>query len=136
LCAFGVYHAHYNLMNYYAFPQTLEVRYIKSALRQADLSRIERIHIVRPEPELEVSFVAPKPRGDEFASAATVFKNDVPWIVKCVLIELGLEQEHLKICDGEVLYNNIKISSSNKDNIPEFSERTVLIDMTRLQKFY
>lgn len=120
---FAGYQAHYTVMNHIVFPHTVEFMYVKTALGQADLSKVETVHIIRPDGPL---FWNGPPRYDEFGGDTTSFWQDIPWIVKCAMNELGM----LYYWD-----RGLKVTNSAKSEFSGADDRTLVIDMTRLQGF-
>ena len=129
-CGLGIWTSHYNMMNYYNFPQTLELRYIKSAIRQAGPEGYDKIVIIKPAPFPNYSFVAPAGRYDEFATPATGFAQDISQIVTCAIRELNLEHA------GQGPYKERTPVICEKSEYKGHDSRTLLIDMTRLGGFY
>lgn len=124
----GTYNAHNHLMNYYVFPQTLELRFIKSAIAQSaiaegNLSKIKKIHVIHSAPA--VSYVSPSGRNDEFGTAGTTYPQDIKWIVYSAIDELGIDRQTI-----------LDISWGRKEDFKGADESTLVIDMTRLSHFY
>lgn len=132
-CLVGIWTAHYNVMNYYVFPQTLELRYIKSAIRQAGPDGFDRIVVVYPPPVRDYSFTSRAGgRYDEFGPPATGagFIQDIPQIVICAIRELNRERT-----DGRP-FPQVQAEARLKEELGQPDERTLVIDMTRLDGFY
>jgi len=97
-----------------------ELRYVKRALREADLAGVTRIHVIRPDRPI----AAAQWRYDEFAVPTTAFAQDVPWIVKAAMKEVGrLEQWN---------YDIVGNGAKGEANVPR-DGRTLVIDMTELE---
>jgi len=128
-CLLGVWTAHFNMMNYYVLPQTMELRYIKARIAQAGADGFDEIVIIRPDPP-GYSFVASQSRYDEFATSATGFVQDIPQIVVCAIRELNRERRGLKP------FEEIRPTSVLKKDFEGPKEGTLVIDMTRFDGLY
>lgn len=129
--AVGIWTAHYNLQNYCVLSTTIEVRYIKSAIRNAGPDGYDKILIIKPDPAPDYSFVAPTARYDEFGVPATGFGADIPQIVICAIRELNLERP------GKTPFRESRPEIVNKSEYKgQHDEGVLVIDMTRLHGFY
>ncbi len=133
-CLISIGKAHYHISNYYVLPQTLELRYMKSALLQNDLSKFKKIHIIRINTSQISSIVAPKSRKDEFGKIMGINNYTVMIMFKAMLPDLPAR----KRSEVEKYFKEGKISISSKDDLRklEFNEPTLFIDLTRLRHFY
>jgi len=140
ICLFGIYSAHYNIMNYYHVPQNTEIKYLRSAFNQSDLSKYERIHVILLDPTTGPIVVD---RSDttlgyallsgEFGGTQTWNPHNMFMLLKATLPDIKDEKKR------NALYKLIKenkISAGQKKDYKEFVEPTLVIDLTRLYKFY
>ncbi len=121
---FGVYSAHYNVMNYFVFPATTEIRFIKSALLQNDLTNIDRIHVMRP----EANFIRDKKlllAESEFGILYST--GGATKMIKALLNEMDITPKG-KTFSVSYSSGNSSIYWSNPD--------TLIIDMRRLHGFF
>jgi len=130
-CCVGIWSAHYNMQNYFAFSIATEVLYIKSAIRAAGPRGFERIVIVKPDPEYGLSFVTPRgSRADEFAAPATGFAQDIPFLVRGVILDLNAE------AGQQGKYPDMRPEVVDKSKFKGARPRDLVIDMSRLRGFY
>ncbi len=129
----GVYTAHFNMTNYYSFSQSLETKFIKSALHQNDMTKFKKIHFIIPDPNKTKSFVLPHNRPDiDFGFTTTVNDLAASRMIMAMMSDLPVETR-------ATLTNIIKfenITAGTKENHKDYDESTLVIDMTRLEKFY
>ena len=143
VCLYGIYNAHYNSMYMINFAQTIETRYIKSAFRQSDLSKIERIHVILlgPPKGIPVSVVvdqSPENRAKtgrwdwEFGAAQMWNDQNFHMWLLAALPDIAKEG----LTSIRKFLNAGKISTGYKKDYKAFEEPTLVIDMNRLNKFY
>ncbi len=137
LCFATLYQAHYNVWNYFAFAQTIELRFIKSALIRNDLKDIERIHLLSPYSNVK------KPPGEgPVRSTVTPHNHNyrefgvivgLYWLViDNVLPDMPLDKQK----DMKRIIKNGKVTHGLTENYVPYNEPTLLIDLTRLHQFY
>ena len=138
---FGMQNAHFNTMHYMNFGQTLEIRYLKSAFRQNDLSKYQRIHIIMLDAKdggHMLVFDWNKPGRSysdyEFGGSQTWTRGNTNLMLITILSGMSDEPELRDTIQG--FRKNGKLSMSFKNQFKGFDEKTLVIDMTRLYKFY
>ncbi len=135
-CIWGTVQAYHNVLYYRVIPSSLEFEYIKTTLQEHDLTKFQTIRFICPQRPL----IAPSIRYDEFGVLTTYYPSSHPYVIKCILTELGLHprfiysRKFLKYSyHGGFYYIHI---TSNQANEPEPLRmgKTLLIDMTKLYK--
>jgi len=120
---YGVFTAHRNVVDYFIIPATSEIRFIRSALLQSDLTKIDRIHVIRP----EVKSLTGKRmhHSDEFGALWS--SGGAATMIKAILNELDFIPEH----------KNFKLTNSTgESNYYSPNPNSLLIDMRRLHHFF
>jgi hypothetical protein len=85
LAAIGVFTAHYNVMNYYVVPQSIELSYVRQKLSHVDFSNTKLIHIVRP----KGSLLTGQCIKDEMGCMTTQNPQDIDFLVLGAMRQLG-----------------------------------------------
>lgn len=112
----GVFTARHNVTDYYVYPHSAELKYVKSILQEADLGKYKKVHVLRPK--------NPYGRYDEFGMLTTSYPQDVYRVIKVALTELNRER----------LFDTLQVSSSTRAGAGDLDGQTLLIDMTVLEK--
>ncbi len=82
----GVFTAHYNIMNYYVVPQTIELGYLRQQFSQLDPTRRHHVHIVRP----KIPYLVWRNWEDEYGVPSTLFPQDIGHIVAALNREFSM----------------------------------------------
>ncbi len=89
-CIWGLTQAYRNVLYYRVIPSSLEVQHIKTTLQKYDLTKFHTIYFIR----LRKSLIAKQARYDEFGVVSTTdgpFTIIYPYLIKCILRELGMQ---------------------------------------------
>jgi len=111
----GLFSAKYTSLNHLVVPYTSELKYVEHALKSADLTQYKEIHLIYP---------IVSNRRQEFGNLSTAFWQDIPWIIKCALREIGKENQWEQFKGS--------ISSGKWDEPIPSDNQTLIIDMTNL----
>jgi hypothetical protein len=85
--------AAFNVLIYFAIPQTLEYRFVREKLASADLRAVRRIHVIQPSPG---DTLAPGAYREEFG-LPSMFEDWVP----NGMVQMTLRDLHLPIIDSD-----------------------------------
>lgn len=112
--------ARFNLRVYLAVPAHQEMAYVKEKLRHIDKTRIETVHVIRPE---HPNWLHRKPvGGDEFGLLSSAAPQNVRGLVRCALKELHFDEKYI---------NRLKITTAafHEKAVEAKAEDTVVVDM-------
>jgi len=131
---FGVYKAHYASMNYISFPAGAETKFIKSAFRQNDLSKYDKLHVILLDSaqdslifEKDDQFVI-----HEFGFAMSWNSHNIHTMINFLLPDLSVVKRGWV---KEIMKNNA-FTAGHRNDERTIDEKTLLIDMTRITHFY
>lgn len=120
LVIFSGHIAHSNVLNYMVVPQTIELRYLLNELRKADLSEIDRIHMIRTSRQ---GGLAP---DDSFCPVVGTSTSGRSWTPKD-MIRVGLAEM------GADFSGTICVSHGTQD--VQSRDNTLVIDMREIKGF-
>ncbi len=112
-----------NVLNYQGLPCSIEQRYIKSVIKQNDLSKYDTFHIIKPRPN---DFFAKRHRYGEFGVPSSFWWHDVPGVVRSVLFDLKIKKEEMQ---------RFRFTSSYSSEPVQIDNKTLIIDVTKLKYF-
>ena len=127
-----VFNANANVTQYFAFPASLEFRYLKSSISWEITPQIDRIHIFRP--PFGAGLETTLPPSSEYGIYSSSLEGAIPGMVACVLGELGLDAR--KITATSSVLEEAPISfGERKSFVPQPGPRVLFVDMTKLETF-
>ncbi len=144
-CFYGIYKANYNVLEYRVIPNYLELEYLKKTLQAHDLTKYQRILIVMPSKYKTQS--PSRFRYDEFGVTSTYFFDDIPFVLKCALNEIGMEASFIidthwilrcQVTSPETrkeYYHYFHIDVPRGDKYSLVDETTLIIDMNKIDGF-
>ena len=115
ICIYGAQQAFRNVLLFRVIPSGLEVNYLKQLL-DVNINQYQRIHLIRQQQAIAWWY-------DEFGTLSTNYMQNVEPMVRCALKELR---------GGDIRHYGIIITSSLSQQKISFKEKTLLIDMARL----
>ncbi len=134
----GSYTAYQNILDYRVIPSYMEINFIKNKIQGRRLMEYQKILVVVPESYGNWSQYY---RYDEFIVPSMYFFQDIPFILRCVLNELGIETSFVMDThwilkcklpswkSGEKYDHYLEIRGIASDKPPASEDKTLIIDM-------
>lgn len=123
IATIAVFNASNLSLNNQSIPCSLELGIIKSTLKEYDLSKYSKIHVIQPR---QGQFLVEVHRYGAFGVPSSFWWHDVNSVVRSVLFDLGFTKEKIR---------RFKITYAYRDKTKPVGDDTILIDLSRMNDY-